>query len=545
MSDANISDDYHDLIVSSTAIIEECIAILNKQNKDSYRIIKVPKLEATIFNASKMLVPNHLFDTQLIQFYKDFLPVIQFTHNLKYTIKSMVYTNEDLSINIDRSPAFILDLEHKLHDYKLSIDKHYEQLVVNNSNIIKSYCKHIHTNINDYSIDLNTITIIFKCMEYDFKFIPYGSNIFTQLFADKLITSEYQQSILELSNDLKVKYLSVISTPNDNKMTMSQSQLLQTYNITPSTPNLSLSQIFKQLFGLTTNITIDNLESALKSTSKTLTKHISFVIISKHNNDFYYDIDNLFDREKLSKLTSSIGVSNDYIDIFKTLQSNLISKKVAAGIHKYNYSDTTDQRSLPSVSNAISECYVLWTNDFIHFKLRSSPVPNNIINKIISNKSSEVIDLYNSCFEQKLLDIIKNDTLISYKQIKYLSFDIDDEEVTFIEKLCKSVGKYIKSIGNINNESNMTDKLIKIIQTEFDNFKPFHISKSISMQPILIYNNIAIQIANRVKKDITQWYNNKEPVNQIDVIIKAIIASNDNIYTKFIASYYLDMSGNN
>ena len=91
----------------------------------------------------------------------------------------------------------------------------------------------------------------------------------------------------------------------------------------------------------------------------------------------------------------------------------------------------------------------------------------------------------------------------------------------------------------------MTDKLIKIIQTEFDNFKPFHISKSISMQPILIYNNIAIQIANRVKKDITQWYNNKEPVNQIDVIIKAIIASNDNIYTKFIASYYLDMSGNN
>ena len=532
MSNTNISDDYHDLIVSSAAIIEECITILNKQNNDSYKTIKVPKLESITFPE----ISKHLFDTQLIQFYKDFLPIIQFTHNIKYSIKDMVYANDDLSINIDRSPAFILDLEHKLHDYKLSLDKHYEQLISNNSNIIKSYCEHIHT--NDYHIDLNTITIIFKCMEYDFKFIPFGSTIFSQLFADKLIASEYQLKISELSNALKIKYLAVINPPNDNKMTMSQSQLLQTYNLTPSTPNLSLSQTFNQLFGLTTNITIDNLESVLKSTSKTLTKHISFVIISKHNNDFYYDIDNLFDREKLSKLTSSIGVSNDYIDIFKTLQSNLITKKVAAGIYKYNYSDTTDQRST-------SECYVLWTNDFIHFKLRSSPVPNNIINKIISNKSSEVIDLYNNCFEQKLLDIIKNDTLISYKQIKYLSFDIDDEEVTFIEKLCKSVGKYIKSIGNINNESNMTDKLIKIIQTEFDNFKPFHISKSISMQPILIYNNIAIQIANRVKKDITQWYNNKEPVNQIDVIIKAIIASNNNIYTKFIASYYLDMSGNN
>ncbi len=527
MSNTNISDDYHGLIVSSAAIIEECIAILNKQNKDSYRTIKVPKLESIAFQE----VSKHLFDTQLIQFYKDFLPIIQFTHNIKYSIKDMIYTNDDLSINIDRSPAFILDLEHKLYDYKLSIDKHYEQLISNNSNIIKSYCHHLHTHNNDYHIDLDTITLLFKCMEYDFKFIPFGSTIFAQLFADKLITSEYQQKISELSNALKIKYLSVINSPNDNKMSVTQSQLLQTYNLTPSTPNLSLSQIFNQLFGLTADISIDKLESALKSTSKTLNKHVSFIVIAKHNNDFYYDIDNLFDREKLSKLTSSIGVSNDYIDIFKTLQSNLITKKVTAGIHKYNYSDT-------------AECYVLWTNDFIHFKLRKSHVPNKIISKIINNQSSKVIDLYNSCFEQKLLDIIKNDTLVSYKQIKYLSFDIDDEEVTFIEKLCKSIGKYIKSIGNINNESNMTDKLIKIIQTEFDNFKPFHISKSISMQPILIYNNMAIQIANRIKKDITQWYNNKEPVNQIDVIIKAIIASNDNIYTKFIASYYLDMSGN-
>ena len=30
MSITNISDDYHDLIVSSAAIIEECITILNK-----------------------------------------------------------------------------------------------------------------------------------------------------------------------------------------------------------------------------------------------------------------------------------------------------------------------------------------------------------------------------------------------------------------------------------------------------------------------------------------------------------------------------------
>lgn len=529
MSNLSISDDYNELIVSSTAIIQECIDILNKQNEDSYRVIKIPKLQS-ITTFSK--VTNNLFDTQLIQFYKDFLPIIQFIHNIKYAIKEMSYTNEDLSINIDRSPAFILELEHKLYDYKLAIDQYYEQLTTNNSNIIKSYCKYLHDHNNDYHIDLNSIALIFNCMEYDFKFIPYGSTIFTQLFVDKLVTHEHQMDISELSNALKIKYLSFVNPPNDNQINKKQSRLLQTYNLTPSTPNLSLSQVFNQLFGITTNVTIDKLESILKSTSKTLNKFISFIVISKHNNDFYYDIDNLFDREKLSKLTSSIGVSNDYIDIFKTLQSNLITKKVTDSIHKYNYHNN-------------SECYVLWTNDFINFKLRESQVPSKIINKIVTNQSSEVIDLYNSCFEQKLLDIIKNDTLISYKQIKYLSFDIDDEEVIFIEKLCKSIGKYIKSIGNINNESNMTDKLIKIIQVEFDNFKPFHISKSISMQPILIYNNMAIQIANRVKKDITQWYNNKEPVNQIDVIIKAIVASNDNIYTKFIASYYLDMSGNN
>lgn len=527
MSTTNISDDFNELIKSSNIIIQECINILNQQNKDSYRTITIPNVESTT-TFSKL--SSNLFDSQLIQFYKDFLPMIQFTHNLKYSMRSMVYTNEDLSINIDRSPAFILDLEHKLHNYKVAIDVHYKQLKINNMNIIKSFCYHLHTHSNDYTIILNSIELLFKCMEYDFKFIPYGTFIFTQLFTDNLISDEYQQSISDLSNTLKVKYLSVVNTPKNN-LNVIESQLLQSYNLTPTTANLNLSQIFTKLFGITNaKINIDNLESILKSTSKTLTKHISFIVISKRNNDFYYDINNLFDREKLSNITSSVGVSNTYIDIFQTLQSNLITKKVANGIHKYNY-------------NSTAESYILWTNDYIHFKLRETPVPTKIVNKLINNKSSDVIDLYNSCFEQKLLNNIKNDTLVSYKQIKYLSFDIDNEENVFIDNLCKSISKYIKSIGNINNESNMTDKLIKIIQVEFDNFKPFHISKSISMHPILIYNNMAIQLANRIKKDITEWYNNKEPVNQIDIIIKAIIASNDNIYTKFIASYYLDMSG--
>lgn len=520
-------DTYNELIESNKSIIQECINILNQQNKDSYRTIKVPKLTSTITLSVKSV---NTFDIQLLDFYKQLLPIIQFVHNLKYVMKDLEYTNEDLSINIDRSPTFILDLEHKLYDYKITINKYYEQLENNNIKIINYYCNNLSLD-KSYTIDLITIELLFKCMEYDFKFIPFGTTIFAQLFTNNMIKPIYKQNITELSNALKIKYLITFKEHN-HSMTDKQTRLLQTFNLIPSTSNISLSEVFNRLFGISIkNITIDTLENILRSTSKTLYKTISFIIIATNNNDFYYDIDNFFNREKLSILTSNVGVNIEYIDIFKTLQSNLISKKISNNVYKYNYSSD-------------AENYILWTNDLISFKLRETRVPNNIINKIINNQSSEVIDLYNNRFEQQMLDTIKNDKLISYKQIKYLSFDIDNEEIIFIKTLCSSIEKYIKSIKNISNEKDMVSKIIKIIQLEFNNFKPFHINKKTnSMQPILIYNNNAIQIANRVKKDIIQWYNNKEPINQIETIIKTIIASNDNIYTKFISSYYLEMSG--
>ncbi|MEY4029681.1 MAG: hypothetical protein RJA90_866, partial [Bacteroidota bacterium] len=90
-------------------------------------------------------------------------------------------------------------------------------------------------------------------------------------------------------------------------------------------------------------------------------------VVSKSNNDFYYDLTNLFDHDMLSHISSSKGVSTKYIDSFKTLQSNMIPKKlrdkisrsIGGEIKAYNY----DQ------DMAESEIYILWTNDNQHFNI--------------------------------------------------------------------------------------------------------------------------------------------------------------------------------
>lgn len=515
-----------EIIKSNLSIIDECLIALKQQLDDSYKPIRIPKYLKTEIKIKSI---NQL-DSSLVDFYESFIPLVKFVNDLKYSIIDMEYTTEELMIYIDKSPSYIADLEKKLSTKKNQIQKYYNQLLSNNDIINNEFCAEIKKLKSDYgiAITINFVNILYKCMEYDFKFIPYGVNIFSYLYEYMDMNDEIKNQIVNLSNKLKLKYL---STSEKDTQFNKQKVLLQTFNLIPSTSNMELNKIFKYLFNINIDkVNINNLKNVLSMVSKSLKKHISFIIISKNNNDFYYDLSNLFNSDKLSKINNLGGVSSEFIDIFKILQTILISKRIDNSVLAYNFTE-------------LSETYLLWTNDNINFKIREKPAESHIVNKLLLEESSEIIDLYNKNIENQLLEIIKDESLVSYKQVKYLSFDIDNEEQEYLTLLCKKIISYIKSIKKINFNTQLSDKCIDIMNDEFNKFKPFHKHKAIPVQALLIYNNLAVRLSNKIEKEIQIWsINNNASINEIDTIIKNIIQSNDNIYTSFISSYYLGIS---
>lgn len=511
------------LIDASESLAQSCIDIVVQQNADSYKVAPIPKLEVLNFNP-KTFSP---YEAHLVKFYQKCMSIVKFSHNLKYTLRSMVYPHSEVTIHIDRSPAFILKLERKLAERTNQLNEYLSQLNQNIQHIKDNFCDQL----NEIVVDTKYLELIYHCMHYDFKFIPLGVSILNRLFANELISELYQNDLRRLSSEIKLKYLD--ESADKSKLDQSIDCMLQTFNLFPTLYNLTLPEIFTKVFGLNIqSVTIDNLERVLKSNSNSLPKPISFIVIAKHNNDFYYDLTNLFDQNKLSKISSKAGISAEYIDVYQTLRSIIVKKKSSNEVTTYNQQNDSDT-------------YLLWTNDYIQFKVCEHPIPAIIVNKILANESSNIIDKYNNQFEQKMLDVIKNDSLVSYKQVKYLSFETDTEEVTFINQICNKLIKRIKSIKNIATADDLSDQFIKIFQSEFDGFKPFHKNGSIPIHALLVYSNMAVRLSNRLEKELIVWAFSGQSIDEIESIIRTIIASNDNIYSKFIASYYLSISGVN
>ncbi len=518
-------DKTDQLIAASTALIEACIALIYAQNADSYKTMRVPKLSSIKFS-HKDADPTSI---ELSQFYLDLMPIVRFTHDLKYTLSDMIYPRDEIMLHVDKSPAFVLELEQKLAARTTQIRDHLARLTNNLHDVLTAYRQSLHNRKNELNISADYLDLIYKCMGHDFKFIQYGTAILDQLFADGLVAIAHREHIAQLSNHLKEQYLS--TQQKDTADLSKQDCLLQTFNLIPTLNNMSLTQVLAHLFSVSiSKASEDNLESLLRAISKQLPNPVAFIISARKNNDFYYDLTNLFNQTKMDQIDTKMGVSNEYIDAYRTLQSTLLKKPTSTRITTYNF-------------NEHASVYMLWTNDYENFKLREQPININIANRIISGRSSNLIAHYNKQFESDLLQTIadQTDTGISYKQTKYLAFDIDDEENVFIDQLCN---KFIDHVRNMKSSDTvgLAKKFTKIAQTQFDKFKPFHIQKNIPLHARLIYSNAAIRIAERLEREVAIWMHSDHADHELIRLVHMVVASNDNIYTKFIASYYLAKS---
>lgn len=512
--------DYCSLIDANKALIDDCSKIIIEHNKKSYKNITNINPDPKIFSFKT----DNTFNVNVIDFLNIISSQLRSLQLLKKSIDEIEYDPEELIMHLNRSPSYIYDLEKLLKTQKSELEENYKRINRNHSMIIQNFCDKI--NPAELLIDSSSIIeILFKMIHFDFSLTITIRMIIATLYKQNVINDNksYEQ-IKKLTYELKQKCLGY--NKNASQLDTNPAIMLQTFSLTPSSNNLLLPQVIERLFKISSKaITIDNLNNKLRIISKEVGKRVAIVVIAKNNNDFYFDIDNLFDRDQLQKLSVNGGISKDYIDTFNILKTNLITKRIKYEVHHYNYMNP-------------DEIYLLWTNDMINFKIRDQPVSNELIEKIINGKSSAIIALRNSKLEELILNKISDDSLVSFKQLKYLSFNVDNEERLFIDKLCSAISKYLKS----QKSHISTQELNDIFQDEFKLFKPFHQAKKMPLQPLLIYTNAAMYLSNRLKKDMIDWKNNDGSINDIPQLVKMVIDSNDNIYTKFIASYYLATS---
>lgn len=519
------------VIESNNAIIEDCNKLINEHNEFGYLKIKTHIPQATNVSFQK----SNAFIEYVHDFYTRIMNATSASDYFDNLSSSMNYSMEDLIVKIDRSTSYIMETKSKMDRIRDRMIEFVIQIKHNNKLCCNEFIRFLHDEHSNmsYTIEQDELEFVFKCANTDHRFITYGVSILCQLLEDKLINESYKELISKRSNELKLSILT------NNEKHEHRRLMLQTFNLFPTVNNLTIKQMIKTLFHIDIRsfTTFDDLQDVINRISTTSLKQVALIVIARSNaNDIYFNMDTLFDRNIQQTITSKSGVNQDYIDAFFNLKYDAVAKKIANDIHVIS--------SANDMNNS-DEIYLTWTNDYINFKVREIPVSKNIATKLVNNKSSQIVSLRNAKFEKNFLNAINNTELVSYKQVKYLAFNMENEEVAFIDTLFKDIESYIikRSSKEDLSKTLVASAITTVICLTYDAFKPFHMKGDVPIHAKLMYDNIAVRIGKRIREDIVIWAYEKKPNSDLKSIIMSRIGGSDNIYTKFISSYYLDQSG--
>jgi hypothetical protein len=517
--------DINNIFKSNNLLRDECISIIESHNNESF--VYIDKFT----NKNKSIITT-LPDIDPIKYTNEYYEIFIYYHNfinyLETSIVSMGYSIDDLYININRSDSFIVKLYDTIDSYKKTIINNIYSIKNNQSNSIDLF-------INSFTtIDNKFINNLYKLMNND-NFINVGSILINKFMDDNKLTDEHLLQIKELNSNLKLHLLMNKFIYNYNYKTRRIDNYIQTFNLIPVEGiALPLESILNNLFGVQTNISIKTLSKNLQLISTKNKKNIGIIIICKNNDDIYYNINNLFNYDKLDKIKQETGVNNNYIELYKLLHIKKIENKQDNIIWTFNIDSST------------TDGYILWSNDMKEFKYKSDPVDSSIIKKLVRNEPSIIIEEYNKRIEDIIIDNQNIELKNSYNDVKYLNLTSEADENKFRNNIINSIlsylRKYIKK-NNINNTNTLHDSILDIeCETHicdiiFNESSKLDFSKNDSQ----FYNTLLFEmttILNGIKKDIILSTSN----DSIFIIIEKIINSNitDNLYTKLMDIKYIN-----
>ncbi len=525
-------------------LIGECRKLIEEHNSQSYTKVSLstPMIEFSFISNTK---PDDIPSKELTIFYEQYTYQRVAIFNISNIIDSSDYSKEDLSLNIDRSEGSILQLmgsltgiRMKMIEFKETMESNIEKQIINFIDYLKTlkidnlrtfletlFTCMVQIGIDQY-VDIETdshyfVSVGVKIIESFYESIKY--NELTEFIRIKL--NELKQIVLKIKPRAYGTYDSV--------------NRFQTFNMSPNDgENVSLRQALKILFAISLDVNDckkdeQALETMMKQLSIDMAKHIGLIVYISNNDDVFFDMSSLYN---MRSDNDAKGITDDMIVNTNLLRegSKSVSKKTE--LMTINTNDKTE------------EAYVLWTNDLKMFKLRTLPIHNAMIQKILRRSPSNIIEAYNIALMNVIKSLQKQDDAIAFKRVQNMSFTESITQESFLQKL----------------KVNLASKLSKEIASHGHNFRDWVISSEFNMEILdtidslkydmgidktlmsahchIIYNSMATKIIKRVKKIILTLHDNSDIKKSLEDIINTSVDGNDNIYTRVIASYYLHIA---
>lgn len=522
------------------SLIADCTKLVVDHNKASYKKVSLqPSTVEYRFIKSKESGSDDI-SKEIITFYERYATQM-YTHILlKDIVKQTEYTYDDVALHIDMSSDSIVKLLTSLEVAHTTLLEHTNNIKANADAEIGLFVDYLRGKISSSSNIAAIVSTVFICMtqtglaksnvdESLRPFIPVGVRIIGLLHDLQLLTDADVQSIKLKADLLKQATLNANTEPNVSV------NRLQCFGIVPDDgPNQTLQQILKKLFGLDipTAKNIKTSSSEIEKQIRVTGNPRGIIVNISPNKDAFFDTSGLF---KMQRTMGSPGITNSMIKAFDLIKHGSSPSSKAYDLIMINVDPKKTQSA-----------YVLWTNDYQTFKVCSTPIENATIQRITRASPSPTIEAFNDLFEQMMDAAHVNDS-ISYNKVKYMAFTEDMDEAKFLDLLCDKMQKGIEqSIGKMN-DGKARDK---IIDESFENmlFDILEQAKSKLGVPLLqlpahchiIYGNMSVSVVGKLKKQLlwNQTIDKKTIKDSVDLAVR----TNDNIYSRIIASYYLHMA---
>ncbi len=518
---------------SNESLIEECSKLVAKHNELSYQKVKLrlPTIEYKDISKTK---PRAEVANDVARFYQVYTAQTIITKELQTLIDSMTYTTDDLGIHIDLSTDSIITILAGLTEVRDRLTE-YQQRISNNCDAAVS---DLIQSMKEKSLDESSISelidVTFNCMIHrgsgEYLFIPVGAEILSTVQSQ---FSEQQIQLVKASN-------------NDVKQMLLQSKSLkqlpfnrlQRFGLLPDEGcNCDFARIIKNLLALDIpsdipfQKSLEPLTKNLKLLSAESGISTGLIIVVSQNDDSYFDMSSLL---AVSRAQGSAGISETMIITYDLIKEGDKSKMKSDDMITINVTESTQQ------------AYLLWTNDLKSFKSRAAPINNIFIQKLLRRAPSPIIEAHNNLLEHIIKDARTEDA-ISFNRVKYMSFSNDATEESYLEYLCSALVKNISSsIGKLTGDKLKDvvadDSFTKMILTTINNAKPKLgvLPQMLPSHSHIIYASMAYAIAKKIKKSlITLDTATKQFINDT---VEINVKTNDNLYSRVVASYYLHMA---
>lgn len=520
-------------------LVKQISTLISEHNKLSYKKLS---FQTTSISYEFIRPKDHTHGTDplskdVMSFYENYSEVAYAIHDIENLLKEISYTPDDLAMKIDLSTDSIIDLAAKLmlqHDKILTAIQELKALTNRFANEFVDHLK-----LNNPKDITDFIKVIFICMRQEGlhkklnineklrPFILIGSKLISVI--TYLLSDEDKQLIETEMIRCKQVIFGINTTPQSLKVNK-----LQTFGLVPDEGSLQpLHLILNDVFGFDikedTSIEreYDSLEKILKLSVADTGLSTGLIVFVSTNEDVFFDMTPLY---SINKSLGSRGIDEEMIN-----KLNLIK---LGGKSKAKQNDMI----LINVNKDTELAYLLWTNNYITFKSRRKPITKNTINKLIRLTPSPIIESYNQLFENMIQANRLNDAIM-FNKVKYMTFTKERGEEEFLNELVDELVVVIHTYLEKNGVKSIADDVFS--ESLFDTLDQAKSKFGISNIDLpshchIIYGNVATKIVGKLKKELLS--SKSFDKNAIVDIVKLVVCSNDNIYSRTIASYYLHIA---